>query len=76
MQTKIIKVVEFVERAKLYAHLITRGVILVDLKAHEPIEKRTVSVFLVEKRSRQISRSTKNTVMKSFITLTPNFNRP
>lgn len=75
MQTRIINVVEFVERAKRYAHLITGGVILVDLKAQEPIEKRIVSVFLVEKRSRQISRSIKNAVMKSFISLTSNLNR-
>lgn len=53
---------EFFERAKSYAHLIIEGGLFEDSQELKKTEKRIVSVFLVDKRSHNIRRSTKDSV--------------
>ncbi len=61
----IINLAEFLERAKSYAHLVVDGGLLEDPQELKKIDKRIVSVFVVDKRTRKICRSTKNTVLKA-----------
>lgn len=56
----IIVIAEFLDRAKSYAHLVIEGGILVDSKELKKIEKRIVLVFVVDKPTRKICRSTKD----------------
>ena len=57
------------ERAESYAHLVVEGGLLEDAQELKKIDKRIVSVFVVDKRTRKICRSTKDTVVKSLMSL-------
>lgn len=61
--------IQFTERAKNY-ELIKEAVIFVDSVELEKFEKRIVTVFVIDKRSRKISYVTKYTVIESFTSLT------
>lgn len=56
----IINVAEFLERAKSYTHLVVEGGLLEDTQEIRKIEKRIVSVFVVDKCAHKICRSTKD----------------
>lgn len=56
-------IAEFLENAKGYAHLVKEGRLLKDVQELKMFEKIMLSVFVVDKRSRQICRSTNDTII-------------
>lgn len=63
------ELIDFLERAKKHVRLITKGFLHLDPKYEEEFSKRTVCVFVVDKRNRKICRSTKDNVSKALISL-------
>lgn len=59
---------DFLERVNKYAHLIKDGGLLVDPQELEKFEKRTVSVFVVDKHMQKVCQSTID-VLKSLMFL-------
>ena len=57
-------VAEFVKRCQNSSHLVTDVGVLVDLPELRDIEQKMVSVFVVDKKSKRVVRSTKDVVLK------------
>ena len=58
-------VAEFVRNCHNYAHLVKKGGIMVDEVELKSIEKKMVSIFVIDRKINKIVRSTKDIVMKS-----------
>lgn len=65
----IINIVKILEKATSYVHLLKEGELLEEPQKLKKVDKIIVSVFVVDKRSRKICRSTKDTMVKTLKSL-------
>lgn len=70
-----INITEFLKRVRNYTRPMKEGGLLVNPQVFKKVEKRIVSVFVVDKRARKICLVTKNTVVKSLEHMEVNLRR-